>query len=149
MDVESNAVQTHEQGLGHNFRSGPGSKSVITDGMMPSIPASIDTTRRTGKWTVVEDSKLKDTVHTHGDNAWVVATALVPGRTKRYMGRRQRHQTEGCGTNAICVPGASDLLLGRDEQTEALHGGKKSRRPLTCFNYYQSYYAQHRCYINR
>jgi general stress protein YciG len=38
---------------------------------------------RTGRWTAIEDSKLKDAVETHGDNDWVVISALVPGRTKR------------------------------------------------------------------
>jgi uncharacterized protein (DUF2237 family) len=37
---------------------------------------------RTGKWTAVEDSKLKDAVQTiHGKN-WNRISALVPGRTK-------------------------------------------------------------------
>jgi myb proto-oncogene protein len=47
------------------------------------LDPSIDwTTRRTGKWTPVEDSKLKDAVETHGDQNWYVIAALIPGRTK-------------------------------------------------------------------
>jgi myb proto-oncogene protein len=37
---------------------------------------------RTGKWTAVEDSKLKDAVQTHGGKDWAAISALVPGRTK-------------------------------------------------------------------
>jgi ribosome recycling factor len=37
---------------------------------------------RTGRWTAVEDSKLKDAVQTYGDKSWGAITALVPGRTK-------------------------------------------------------------------
>jgi hypothetical protein len=36
---------------------------------------------RKGKWTVVEDSKLKDAVELHGDKDWVAISLLVPGRT--------------------------------------------------------------------
>jgi hypothetical protein len=41
--------------------------------------------RRSGKWTAVEDSKLKDALQRHGDNKykdWAAISALVPGRTK-------------------------------------------------------------------
>jgi hypothetical protein len=44
--------------------------------------------QRTGKWTVVEDSKLKDAVHAHGDKDWGTITALVPGRTKSQCSSR-------------------------------------------------------------
>jgi hypothetical protein len=37
---------------------------------------------RKGKWTAIEDSKLKDAVQSHGCKDWVVISALVPGRTK-------------------------------------------------------------------
>jgi hypothetical protein len=33
------------------------------------------------RWTVVEDSKLKDAVRTHGGKNWCAISALVPGRT--------------------------------------------------------------------
>jgi hypothetical protein len=45
---------------------------------------------RSGKWTAVEDIKLKDAVHTHGDKDWVAISALVPGRTKIQCCRRWR-----------------------------------------------------------
>jgi hypothetical protein len=35
-----------------------------------------------GKWTAVEDGKLKDAVQTQGDNDWAAVADLVPGRTK-------------------------------------------------------------------
>jgi myb proto-oncogene protein len=38
---------------------------------------------RTGKWTVVEDSKLKDAAQTHGGKDWSAVAVLVPGRTKQ------------------------------------------------------------------
>jgi hypothetical protein len=48
-----------------------------------ALDPSIDrTSGRTGKWTVVEDSNLKDGVQTHGDKDWVAISALVPGRTR-------------------------------------------------------------------
>jgi hypothetical protein len=37
---------------------------------------------RTGKWTALEDSKLKDAVQTHGAKNWKEIAVLVPGRTK-------------------------------------------------------------------
>jgi uncharacterized protein (DUF2237 family) len=36
----------------------------------------------TGKWTAVEDSKLKDAVQKHGGRDWGAISALIPGRTK-------------------------------------------------------------------
>jgi myb proto-oncogene protein len=39
-------------------------------------------TERTGKWTAVEDSMLKDALRTHYYNGWVAISALVPGRTR-------------------------------------------------------------------
>jgi hypothetical protein len=38
---------------------------------------------RTGKWTAVEDSKLKVAVKTHGGNDWVGIALLVTGRSKK------------------------------------------------------------------
>jgi hypothetical protein len=37
---------------------------------------------RSGKWTAVEDSKLKDAVQMHGGKDWAAITALVPDRTR-------------------------------------------------------------------
>jgi hypothetical protein len=50
------------------------------DALDPSIDRA---NARLGKWTAVEDSKLKDAVQMHGDNDWVAITALVSSRTKR------------------------------------------------------------------
>jgi hypothetical protein len=36
---------------------------------------------RTGKWTAIEDSKLKDAVYTHGGKNWGAIAAQVPDRT--------------------------------------------------------------------
>jgi hypothetical protein len=49
------------------------------DALDPSIDRA---NGRTGKWTAVEDSKLKDAVQTHGGKDWVGISALIPGRTK-------------------------------------------------------------------
>jgi hypothetical protein len=47
-----------------------------------TLNPSIDRTKgREGKWTAVENSKLKDGVHTHGGKNWGAIAALVPGRT--------------------------------------------------------------------
>jgi hypothetical protein len=43
---------------------------------------------RKGKWTAVEDSKLKDAVETHGDKDWGVIASMVPGRTRRQCNTR-------------------------------------------------------------
>jgi hypothetical protein len=40
------------------------------------------TTGRRGTWTEDEDSKLKDTVQTHGDKNWCAIAALIPGRSR-------------------------------------------------------------------
>jgi myb proto-oncogene protein len=37
---------------------------------------------RTGQWTAVKDSKLKDAVQTHGGKDWGAISALVPGRAE-------------------------------------------------------------------
>jgi hypothetical protein len=44
-------------------------------------PSIVRSSGRKGKWTSVEDSKLKDAVQTHGGKNWGVIGALVPGRT--------------------------------------------------------------------
>jgi hypothetical protein len=43
---------------------------------------------RKGKWTAVEDSKLKDVVQTLGGNDWVAVAALVPGRSRKQCWQR-------------------------------------------------------------
>jgi hypothetical protein len=48
------------------------------------LDSNIDpTTARAGKWTAVEDNKLKDAVQTHGGEDWGAIAALVPGRTRK------------------------------------------------------------------
>jgi hypothetical protein len=46
---------------------------------------------RTGRWTAVEDSKLKDAVQTHGGKDWIAIAALVPGRTKLQCNNRWKY----------------------------------------------------------
>jgi hypothetical protein len=38
---------------------------------------------RKGKWSAVEDSKLKDAVQTHDDKDWGAISALIQGRTRK------------------------------------------------------------------
>jgi hypothetical protein len=79
------AVQTHDGKNGGAIAALVPGRSRIQccgrwrDKLDPSLDRA---SGRKGKWTVVEDSKLKDTVQTHGANAWVTISALVPGRTK-------------------------------------------------------------------
>jgi hypothetical protein len=56
------------------------------------LDPSIDrVNERTGQWTEVEDSKLKDAVQTHGGKNWDGISALVPGRTQKgYTNRWHR-----------------------------------------------------------
>jgi hypothetical protein len=49
-----------------------------------SLDPSIDRTNgRSGKWTAVEDTKLKDAVKMHGFKGWVAVASLIPGRTRK------------------------------------------------------------------
>jgi hypothetical protein len=48
------------------------------DALNPSISQA---SGRKSRWTVVEDSKLKDAVQMHGGKNWVAISALIPGRT--------------------------------------------------------------------
>jgi hypothetical protein len=43
---------------------------------------------RQGKWTEIEDSKLKDAVQTHGGKDWATIAALVPARSKKQCYQR-------------------------------------------------------------
>jgi hypothetical protein len=45
-------------------------------------------TGRTGKWTAVEDSKLKEAVQAHGGKNWAAIAALLPGRAQIQCRRR-------------------------------------------------------------
>ncbi len=49
------------------------------DALNPSIDRA---TGRKGKWTAVEDSKLKDAVQMHGGKDWAAISTMVPGRTR-------------------------------------------------------------------
>jgi myb proto-oncogene protein len=55
------------------------------DALNPSIGGA---SGRTGKWTAVEDSKLKDAVQTHGDKGWSAISALILGRTEKQCNNR-------------------------------------------------------------
>ena len=58
-------------------------KSQCYDRWQNVLDSSIALTAgRTGKWSAVEDSKLKDAVQTHGCKDWDAIAALLPGRTK-------------------------------------------------------------------
>jgi hypothetical protein len=85
-DIElKNAVQTHG---GKNWEKiaalVPGrTKIQCRDRWHHCSVSNIDpTTARAGKWTAVEDSKLKDAVQTHDGKNWVAISALVPGRVE-------------------------------------------------------------------
>jgi hypothetical protein len=58
---------------------------VVDQGLNPSIALA---SGRKGKWSAVEDSKLKDAVQKHGVKDWAAITALVPGRTQRQCHNR-------------------------------------------------------------
>jgi hypothetical protein len=51
-------------------------------------PSNGQVTRRTGKWTENEDSKLKDAVKTYDGKNWDTGAALVPGRTQKQCRNR-------------------------------------------------------------
>jgi myb proto-oncogene protein len=55
------------------------------DALDPSIDRA---NGRKGKWTAVEDSKLKDAVQRYGGKNWFAISALVPGRTKNQCFKR-------------------------------------------------------------
>jgi hypothetical protein len=54
-------------------------------------PCHVLTGGSNGRWTEVEDSKLKYAVKTHGDKSWALIAALVPGRTLKQCNYRWRH----------------------------------------------------------
>ena len=80
---------------------------------------------RKGKWTAVEDSKLKDAVQTHGDKDWVTITALVLGRTRDQCGSRWcdvLHPSIDVTAGRTCkwTPVEDDKL----KDSVPMHGGK-------------------------
>jgi hypothetical protein len=48
----------------------------------------VDAVKKLGQWTSAEDAKLTAAVKEHGDNNWVRAAALVPGRTNKQCNHR-------------------------------------------------------------
>jgi hypothetical protein len=80
------AVQTHGS-KDWNAMSAlvPGRTKIQCSGIWKEVlgPNIGGTSRRKGKWTSVEDKKLKDAVQTHGDKEWVAISTLVPGRTEK------------------------------------------------------------------
>jgi hypothetical protein len=88
--AEGCGTKARWQGLGRNFRAGPGSnESAVLEQMENALGPSINReNRRRGKWPVVEDTKLKDAVQRHGGKDWVANSALVSGRTKKQCCRR-------------------------------------------------------------
>jgi myb proto-oncogene protein len=61
----------------------PGRTKIQCNNRWKVVDPSIDwANERTGRWTAVEDSKLKDSIQTHGDKDWVAISVLVPGRTR-------------------------------------------------------------------
>jgi hypothetical protein len=49
---------------------------------------------RAGRWTVDEDSKLKEIFEMHGDKGWVAISALVHGRTKSQCWHRWKYHVD-------------------------------------------------------
>jgi myb proto-oncogene protein len=90
------------------------------------LDPSIDrTNERTGKWTAVEDSKLKDAVQAHGENNWPEVAALVPGRMRIQCYNRWRDALDPSIVRAIGHTGKwtadQDIKL---KDAVLTHGGK-------------------------
>jgi hypothetical protein len=69
-------------------RAGQQCRDRWNKALTPSID---EASGRTGKWTAVEDSKLKDAIKTHGGKKWGAIAALVPGRTENQCYERWRN----------------------------------------------------------
>jgi hypothetical protein len=54
-------------------------RQTWNDALNPNIDQA---SGRTGKWTAVEDSQLKDAVQTHCDKDWAAISSHIPGRTR-------------------------------------------------------------------
>jgi hypothetical protein len=63
---------------------------------LPWDLAADEMPRRTGKWTAVEDTKLKDAVQMQGADNWKEIEALVPGRTKTQRWSRWHDALNPC-----------------------------------------------------
>jgi myb proto-oncogene protein len=79
-------------------------KNRWKDALDPSIGRARG---RQGKWTAVEDKKLKDAVHTHGGKDWAAISALVPGRTKKQWCSRWK---EVLDPSIACTAGRTNTV---------------------------------------
>jgi myb proto-oncogene protein len=91
------AVHTHGKNWGAISALVPGRTNIQCrcrwrDALDPSIDRA---NGRMGRWTAVEDSKLKDAVQTHGGKNWVAISAMVPGRTNSQCRCRWREHRPG------------------------------------------------------
>jgi hypothetical protein len=81
---------------------------------------------RTGRWTAVEDSKLRDALQTLSSKNWVAIAALVPGRRREQCRHRWRDVLDPNIDRATGRKGTrtavEDSKLQDAVQT---HGGKK------------------------
>jgi hypothetical protein len=116
------AVQTHG---GNNWKEiavlvpGRTKRQCSTrwrDALNPSIGRA---NGRTGKWTPVEDSKLKDAVQTYGSKNWGTISALVPSRTKKQC-RDRWHDALANGRTGKWTP-VEDIKL---KDAVQMHGEK-------------------------
>jgi hypothetical protein len=78
-----------------------------------------------GKWTAVEDKKLKDAVQTQGGKNWVAISALVPARTKIQCRKRWKEVLDP----RIALTGGSKGKWAEDEDSKLMdavqtHGDK-------------------------
>jgi hypothetical protein len=83
-------------------------KSRRVDILDPSIGRA---SGHKGKWTEIEDSKLKDAVQTHGDEDWGAIAMPVPGRTRKQCRCRWQDALDPC----VVLTGGSN---GRWEEYE-------------------------------
>jgi hypothetical protein len=116
------AVQTHG---GNNWKEiavlvpGRTKRQCSTrwrDALNPSIGRA---NGRAGKWTPVEDSKLKDAVQTYGSKNWGTISALVPSRTKKQC-RDRWHDALANGRTGKWTP-VEDIKL---KDAVQMHGEK-------------------------
>jgi myb proto-oncogene protein len=122
------AVQTHG---GKNWRAiaalVPGQTEIqCRQRWKDALDTNIDQpSGRTGKWTALEDVKLKDAVQTHGGKDWGAIAALLPGRTKLQCSGRWREALVSNIDPSTALTGKwsedEDIKLKDAVQT---HGGK-------------------------
>jgi myb proto-oncogene protein len=93
------------------------------DTLYPSIDRA---NGRTGKWTVDEESKLKDAVEKHGGKHWAAITLLVPGRTKNQCLYRWRDALDpkiDRGSGRTGIRWTADEINNLKDAVQT-HGGK-------------------------